>query len=620
MTNNRLTEHRLSAVTLTLAAIVGCVWLFVAFDLQRVKDEIFTNANKDLKNLTLAFAGDVASKIKTIDATLFDLKESWTGNADQFSGAVRKRQSFLANDLAFQVSIIDSNGKLIYSSLGLPDKSIDLSDREHFRVHRERTTDELFISKPVFGRVSQKWSIQFTRPIYKENSFSGVLVLSVSPEFFYRFYTLLDLKPDSVISVLKKDGQVLSHYPQTEEALGKSITNAPFLSQFVSQAGIFRAKSEIDGVDRILSWRSLDRHGIVVVTGDAVDQILIEYQPMRVRGVLSALGVTLLLAAVGVQQARSNRLRSQMEQELRYNEERWRMALDAVGDGVWDLDLSAQRVSFSPGWKRMLGYDPEEIGTSLDEWELRVHPDDLQQAKVDISNHIGGKTPVYVNEHRMRCKDGRWKWILDRGMVVGKDERGVATRMLGTHADISERKFIEEQLEALASRDFLTGLNNRRVFVERMEEELARIKRYPDQTPCALLMLDLDHFKRINDSFGHSAGDEVLIHFSELLKSTLRDIDVCGRLGGEEFGILLPNTPESPALELANRLCAIVRESRLDIRGSMLSFTVSIGVTVLQSSDTSTEHAMMRADAALYRAKTGGRDRVFSDRLINVSS
>ena len=143
--------------------------------------------------------------------------------------------------------------------------------------------------------------------------------------------------------------------------------------------------------------------------------------------------------------------------------------------------------------------------------------------------------------------------------------------MIGTHADITVRKVMEEQLNNLASRDFLIGLRNRRVFLERMEEELSRINRYSDQMSCALLMLDLDYFKRINDSFGHAAGDEVLIHFVEIFQSTLRDTDVFGRLGREEFGILLPNTSEYLAQVLANRLCELVLGSRLDREGSTLS-------------------------------------------------
>jgi len=144
--------------------------------------------------------------------------------------------------------------------------------------------------------------------------------------------------------------------------------------------------------------------------------------------------------------------RRQGEAALRASEQRWRFALEGASDGVWDWDLPSSRVFFSKGWKAMLGYGDAEIEDRLDEWEERVHPEDLPRALADVQDHLDGKTPVYVNEHRMRCKDGSWKWILDRGQVMERGADGQPLRAIGVHTDISERKQTEQRLQDVATR------------------------------------------------------------------------------------------------------------------------------------------------------------------------
>src|SRR5690606_8882094 len=152
-----------------------------------------------IQNLGRAFAEGVKSAVNSIDHTLIDLRDQWQSGTSDFRETVRKRQVFLEQDVGFQVAIIDISGKLVFSSRDQNVERLDLSDREHFRVHREQTGDWLFISKPVFGRVSGRWSIQFTRPLLDDaGNFTGVIVLSVSPEFFSRFYQTIDLGKDSL--------------------------------------------------------------------------------------------------------------------------------------------------------------------------------------------------------------------------------------------------------------------------------------------------------------------------------------------------------------------------------------------------------------------------------------
>jgi diguanylate cyclase (GGDEF)-like protein len=164
----------------------------------------------------------------------------------------------------------------------------------------------------------------------------------------------------------------------------------------------------------------------------------------------------------------------------------------------------------------------------------------------------------------------------------------------------------------MATTDFLTGLPSRRSFIIRLEDELARLNRAIEQ-PIALLMLDLDHFKNVNDSYGHATGDSMLKHFANLVANELRRIDMAGRLGGEEFGIVLPGADVAAAKAFAERLCERIGNSPLLLNGSRIPFTVSIGVTHLRISDTDPDVALARADKFLYRAKERGRNRVEVD-------
>ncbi|MDQ9171831.1 diguanylate cyclase [Oxalobacteraceae bacterium R-40] len=598
---------------LIVGLLITILWTAIYLDLQRSRAELYSKSERDLSNLALAFGKEIESSVKTIDLSLLDLRQYWRGNPGDFGAAVRNRQAYLKKELAFQVAIIGPDGILLFSSLEQPSTPIDLSDREHFRVHQVRSTDELYISKPVLGRLSKQWSIQFTRPIYdKDDRFAGVIVLSVSPEYFYRFYRSINLPADAAISVLRDSGEILARYPDPGVALGKSMSNAPFMGPMAREEGTFRRISQFDGIERLYAWRKIGEYELDVVIGYSIKGIFAPYGEQRSRYIAVGILLSLLLLLVGYLKLITTRQQQNAARKLAENEERWRVALEAAGDGVWDWNVAQERVIFSNGWKTMLGFLPEEIGTGLDEWKKRVHPDDMAKTMQDVMEHFSGKTKFYANEHRVRCKDGGWKWILDRGMVIQRDKDGNPLRMVGTHTDISSRKEMEQTLNKLATTDALTELSNRRHFLERLNNELARIKRYPG-THASVLMADLDYFKKINDTYGHAVGDAALKHFSTLLRGTARQSDFLGRLGGEEFGVLLTGTDVSEAKKFSDHLCTALRESPLKVGELSIPITVSIGLTRLKFTDTDVEQALHRADMALYEAKRLGRDRAVTN-------
>ncbi|MBK1681622.1 diguanylate cyclase [Rhodocyclus tenuis] len=294
---------------------------------------------------------------------------------------------------------------------------------------------------------------------------------------------------------------------------------------------------------------------------------------------------------------------------LRASEERWKFAIDGSGDALFDWDIGSGSIFLSPRWYDMFGYPQNAFGDVLGEWRRRIHAEDIEAVMECLERCLDGNIDNYVAEYRLRCRDGNWKWTLARGLVVSRHNDGSAARMIGTQSDISERKRMEDELRELATTDVLTGLANRRRFIERISEEHARLQR-DDGLKAAVLMLDLDHFKKVNDRFGHAVGDAMLVHFTGILRGQLRRFDTAGRLGGEEFAVLLPGASIAAARSFASRLRRAVESAPLGYKGQNVGMTVSIGLSSIDPGDPGSDTSLLRADAALYEAKSAGRNRV----------
>ena len=277
--------------------------------------------------------------------------------------------------------------------------------------------------------------------------------------------------------------------------------------------------------------------------------------------------------------------------------------------GFWDWNIVTNKVIRNERWAVMLGYSYEEMQQTTKQWTDFVHPDDREFAWTSINNVLEGRTTSHKLEYRMLHKDGSIRWILDQAKVMERDEHGRAVRMCGTHTDVTDRKALEEELIRQAHIDYLTGVNNRRYFMERAEQELRRANRSGSQ--LSIFMLDIDHFKRINDRYGHKVGDLVLKMLAEVCQSALRDIDILARMGGEEFAVLLPETESSLAIEVARRLQDFINKASLPLEGNItIKIQVSIGVASMTSPHDNMDILLHRADTALYEAKNTGRNRI----------
>lgn len=293
--------------------------------------------------------------------------------------------------------------------------------------------------------------------------------------------------------------------------------------------------------------------------------------------------------------------RKKIEKALRESEERYSLAIQGANDGIWDWNLISGDVFFSPRWKSMLGYGDKEIAPVIDSWLSKVHPDDLGLLQIEMSRHLDNETELFQFNHRVFCKDNCFLWVSCRGMAK-RGQDGIAYRMSGSLTDISRQKQFEEQILFDAFHDPLTNLPNRAFLMERISHSLERAKRSSNEQ-FALIFLDLDRFKNINDSLGHSLGDLLLQKLAIRLKDSLRTIDTVARIGGDEFVILIDSISDiDEVIIIANRIIEALSQT-VDLDTNDVSINASLGIVVFSDNYENADEILRDADIAMYEAK-----------------
>ena len=294
---------------------------------------------------------------------------------------------------------------------------------------------------------------------------------------------------------------------------------------------------------------------------------------------------------------------SEIQEQLRESEQNFRRLFESMQDVYYRTNAQGVVQHVGPGVRRVLGYEPHEIEGHTAE-AYYPQSSDRDAFKAAIATH--GEVADFSGQ--MVRKDGR---VIDISISSHAlfDHNGEFAGVEGIYRDVTQRKNLERELQRLATTDMLTGMTNRRAFLDLAERTYAQARR--QGASMCLLMLDLDHFKSVNDRFGHLEGDRVLVAFAQAVREQLRGSDTVGRLGGEEFCVLLPQTGTASATEVATRILEGTRAMRLaTITGETFGITVSIGLATLNDPDQSLHHLLDRADQSLYSAKRSGRDRL----------
>ena len=292
--------------------------------------------------------------------------------------------------------------------------------------------------------------------------------------------------------------------------------------------------------------------------------------------------------------------RMRVEEKLQASRERFALAAHGANDGLWDWNVLRGVVFYSTRWKALLGLEPDEVGGSIGEWLERVHPEDRERVEAALTELEQSTDTHFEVEYRARHADGSYRMMIARGVVL-RDRHGRVIRLTGSHSDVTERKRAEQQLLYDALHDALTRLPNRVLFLDRLERFLHHAQRRQDFR-FAVLFIDLDRFKVVNDSLGHPVGDGLLVEVARRLEPLLRPEDTLARLGGDEFAVLVDDVHDAEdAVRIAERIHKGFA-APFEPRGQRLYVTASIGIALGGAGD-STESLLRDADTAMYRAK-----------------
>lgn len=295
------------------------------------------------------------------------------------------------------------------------------------------------------------------------------------------------------------------------------------------------------------------------------------------------------------------------EEALKVSEQRYALAASGAHDGLWEWDLATGRLYVSPRWVEMLGMEDEELGGTVEMWFDRVHPEDLPALKAELDAHLREVSPHFEREYRMRHADGSFHWMLTRGLAV-RDKAKTPLQMAGSTVDVTERRQAEEELRHHALHDRLTGLPNRARFMDRLRHAVTEARHRPGSA-MAVVVLDLDRFKLINESLGHEVGERILKEVATRIRSCLRPGDTLARVGGDEFALLLEGLRDlSEARQVVEKIQSHLTMP-LVMGGSEVFVTASMGIAPHTPDYERAADLVRDAEVAMYRAKTQGRAR-----------
>ncbi|MCL2345928.1 MAG: diguanylate cyclase [Desulfobulbus sp.] len=639
--SHRLPEGRLYAIFI---AILAGVVLLLALALGEVYRQAERRAEVDASNLTAIIAEHLSGTLSRVHAGLEHLASTLPPEAF-VAGNDERLRSTVERQLVLQAAhfpeilgyrAIDALGQVrYYSERGRP--WFQVGDRDYFLALRDDPSLPLYIGQAVVGRSNGQLVLTVAVPVRDaKGDFRGIVTAPLNLDRLQAMFAVARLGEDGVLALWRTDTDhlVLRQPPLSREfklsPSDGSVRRRPVLQRIQAgeQSGYFSDRSPFDGIERRYAFRRLDDYPFYIVAGIAAEDYLANW-----RMLVAAVGLFVLLLALALLRLlRLEREEVTAKTRLTESEARYRLLTDNSHDVIWTLDIASRRLTYvSPSVSALRGYTPEEaLAQTLEQWLTAASASHLNGM---IERHLkriaaGDNTARVVTcELEQLCRDGS---AVPTEVVVSNlfDAEGVPRQMLGISRDIRERKEAEQALQernrqlqwrldeitrlqaALreqAVRDSLTGLYNRRYLDGILEREVSRARR--EGSPLSLVMLDIDHFKPVNDTYGHPAGDEVLRLLAATLQADIRTEDTACRYGGEEFLILLPNMPLAAAVERAEGWRRAVAALTVDYGGLAIHFTISLGVAAYPEHGQTPGDLIRCADQALYRAKAAGRNR-----------
>jgi diguanylate cyclase (GGDEF)-like protein/PAS domain S-box-containing protein len=579
------------------------------------------NAETEMANLARSLTQHAEDTFDLLDASIIGvatrLELEGTGPA-----AISKLQKILESRKAalkriHGLFIYDESGRCLATS-GIAGP--DISDREYFQHHMQSTSRDMLIGNPVRRRPGGGWITTVTRRFnHPDGSFAGLVLATIGSEYFSEFYQQFEIGPRGTITLLNSAGIVLARSRDNDLYAGRDLSNAPLLRDRASRPtnGVYYFKSPLDEVQRLSFYRQSDRFPLMVMATMAQDDVLAPWRKNAISRMIVVLSLTSLIAIIGFLMVRQLVRGQRLVSALVSKEADFRLLAEESSDMVTRIGLDGRLLYVSPSSARVVGWKPEQLtGTPA---LAGVNAGDLAAVNDVVAALKRGAISETRIVYRSRHREAKDIWIESTMRVTRNADTGDIDGVVAISRDVTQQKNATEQLAALAILDGLTGLANRRHFDERLRDEWARA--YREGTFLSLLMIDVDHFKKFNDHYGHPTGDACLLEVARAIAAEARrPADLAARYGGEEFAMLLPNTDAAGCKLVGEKIRQGLRQLAMPHAQNTPSkrVTLSLGGATIRpyaAEPIESSSLVQTADRALYAAKESGRDRlIMADR------
>ncbi len=411
------------------------MWSAAVWDSRRTQDQALEHARRETAAWAMTFASQAQSIFVYTDHALLTLRETWVNNPSNMGEIVRMHTDAQGGSI-LQVAVIDARGYLVYSNLGMPKEPSFLGDREHFTVHQALLQDQLFVSRPVKGRVSGKWSIQLTRPFFVQGQFAGVIVISVDPDYFVRFYRATGFGDNGAARMIRDTGEIMARSSEQDKYVGKVIKPVPYGDPGAPQQGSFRRQAQADGVDRLSSYYRLPQYGLTLVVGSSVEELLAPVRIQQQKTFLAAGVVSVLMILLASLLIRNMTRQMKAHQAVLESEERFRMIFDMLPIGISLGDQHGSVVDCNAAAQRMLGISKAEFLARDAAWKVfRPNGSPMPPSEFATERALTEQRPVLDVSMEVRTPDGGKVWLSANATPVHHPRYGV----VGAFVDISDR-------------------------------------------------------------------------------------------------------------------------------------------------------------------------------------